>query len=644
MNYGIKLGAKAPLEWTDRHERVFVAIDALWDDLRSLWIQCRQEQELMEEATGDADLLSARAVVSRAQQAVDGAFDARRDWRRANRRKDAPREIESAIDSACRERRQARKRAVEEARRVRREIRDDLVALWNERDRRMRSIAQGRTRRYKELHDGVYNDLLKRFFTAAREAAKVGRIPRPAAEHPSRSIYRQVKARTVGGTRIEREGKRARIEGGELVGTTWEDLLSSRSSVRIEPYDLGARVTRRWGLLCMPADSERTPLRIPVRLDQSPPADALVKGIRAVRRSGSEGDQWHVVISIEGEPIRPVAAGDETLYLGLNWRRVDGGLRVLDGVEESGTRVQLVLPDEHLAQVGYADLLQSALDKRAIEAAAQAKLDHPDRADEIDGVVRRRDWRELDGIASSTWTRGTHTGRETHAGLLVARRAARGDPEKQAILAADVLGDKAGRRQVGSLRSKCIRRREDLYRRAARWIAEGYERVVVADADGSRLARRESADSSDVSPLPLQARRYRQAAAPFALASALRWAMMRSGGDLVETPAIDLSHTCPICREEMHRSESDRAALHLRCSVHGLWDRDHALALALWRDAAGDDRERCLWHADEAQRSQAQIVRIDAELEARLRGHGEAYRRLRYVTGQRLRSRRNRVG
>lgn len=75
------------------------------------------------------------------------------------------------------------------------------------------------------------------------------------------------------------------------------------------------------------------------------------------------------------------------------------------------------------------------------------------------------------------------------------------------------------------------------------------------------------------------------------------------------------------------------ARLVLRCEAHGLWDRDHALAMALWRDDAPDDRERWGWHADEARRSHARIIRLDVELERELRAGRGPHSRLRYVAG-----------
>jgi hypothetical protein len=640
MDYAHKLGAKASLEWTEAHEHVLRCADRLWDDLRALWIQCRHEQELAEDATGDAELLAARAALSRAEVVVDTAFAARREWRERERRREAPDEIESAIDAACTIRRGARKVLYAILRRVRSEIRDDLRALWQERDRQMRAVAQGNGRRYRDLHDGVYNDVYKRFCAAARKAAQQGRVVRPSREHPARSIYRQVKAKTIGGTRIEREGKRARIEGGELVGTTWAGLCTSTASVRIEHYSPGPRVAREWGLLVIPADAHGTPLRLPVRLDHEPPSDALVKGIRVVR----DGRDWHAVLSIQGEHPRPIARGVGTLYAGINWRSVAGGLRVLDGVDDAGVRLQVVLPHAHVASVSYADLLQSALDARAHAVAAQARLDHTARAGDIVESERRRDWRALDGLAPESWTRGTHTGRDAHPALLSARRVAGGDAEKQATLAAEILGDRAGRRWVEGARSKAIRRREDLYRRCARWIVERYARIVLAESDGQKLARREAEESSDVSPLPLAARRNRQVAAPYSLAQAIAWALKRAGGEVVTVPAVDCSHLCPVCGEETERTAGDRAALYLRCSVHGTWDRDHALAMALWRESPTVDRERWDWHAQVSRRSQAEIVRVDVEINSRLRGTGQAWRRLRYQSGEALAKRRKKRG
>jgi hypothetical protein len=206
--------------------------------------------------------------------------------------------------------------------------------------------------------------------------------------------------------------------------------------------------------------------------------------------------------------------------------------------------------------------------------------------------------------------------------------------EKQALGVAEMLGDRVGRQHLEGQRSKAIRRREDLYRRSAHWIASRYARVVLAESDGSELARVTDPETGAETDLPLPARRARQMAAPYSLAQALRWALTRSGGVLEERPAIDASHTCPLCRAEMERSPGDRAALILRCSDHGVWDRDHALALALWRDDEGAaDRERWRWHAEAEERSRAQIVSVCEEIREQVPNGGAAWSRLRYVSG-----------
>src|SRR5690606_29845534 len=73
-SWALKLGGKPPLEWTDAHERVLRDSDTLWDDLRWEWIRARQLQEAAEDATGDADLLAARAAYREAEERVDAAF------------------------------------------------------------------------------------------------------------------------------------------------------------------------------------------------------------------------------------------------------------------------------------------------------------------------------------------------------------------------------------------------------------------------------------------------------------------------------------------------------------------------------------------------------------------------------------------
>jgi len=637
--WALKLGAKAPLEWTDTHEEQLRLSDTLWDDLRWVWIRARWLQEAAEDATGDAELMAARAVHRDAEARVDAAFDARRKARQRARKLGVGPEIEAEIKAAIAARKETRTTLYAAAKRVRATIRPQLLTIWQARDKACRGIAAGKDRRFPQLHWAQCNDVLARYTTAAHEAAKMGRIVRPSHSHPLGSLYVQLQAQSVGGRRVAVEGKkRARIEGGTLVGTTWGALTTDgrTAQVRVDRTErpLPGSAPGRWAVLHLPLGGDLS-VRLPVRLHREPPADALVKGVRIVRR----GHAWHAFVSIAAEPMTTIRRGSGVLYGGANWRRTPDGLRVFDGIDETGRRVQVCLPREHLASVVYQDALAGALDRAANEAAERMISLLPDRLGEIAEMVRRKHWRGLRDVALETgdadlrsWVRGTPA-RERHAALLRVRREIGSDAEKYAPHAARILGDIGGRDHVDGLRGKTIRRREDLYRRAAKWLAERYGRIVVAKSDGRALAKVEDEETGQRTDLPLPARRARQASAPYLLLSAIRWAATRAGGDVIEAPAHHYSHTCPVCGSEMERSKSDAAALMLRCDMHGVWDRDHALALALWRDAAPDDRERWDWHAEAGKRSRAEIVRVDAEVERDLRGHGIAHSRLRYVSG-----------
>lgn len=632
-SWALKIGAKAPLEWTDAHERVLRDSDTLWDDLRWVWIRARWLQDAAEDATGDAELLAARAALALSEAIVDAAFEARRQVRQRARSREVPAEIEQAITDAIEARRPVRTACYAAAKRVRATIRPQLTAIWQARDAACRAIAAGANRRYPHLHWAQTNDILARYTTAAREAAKKGRLVQPSRKHPSASMYVQLIARSVGGVRVERAGKRAKVEGGTLAGTTWAQLTApgSTRAVRIDiaAEPVPAARAGRWGLLHLPIGDDLV-VRLPVRIHRAPPAGALVKGVRVVRR----GREWSAVFSVAGPVLTPIERGAGTVYVGVGWRQTRDGLRVLEGVDEAGVRVRVALPPEHMAAVSYSDLLLSALDRRAAETAETVAAVDPARAADLAELARRRDWRGLrDAIGAGPWADGEVPAKERHAALLAVRHAAGGDAEKQADGAARVLGDRAGRGWVEGMRGKAIRRREDLYGRAARWLVERYGRIVVAASDGRKLARVEAEDGQ-TTDLPLAARRQRQAAAPYSLLAAIRWAAARGGAEVVEVPAVDYSHTCPICGSEMERGKADRAALMLRCDAHGVWDRDHALALALWRDnGSPEDRERWAWHADGGQRSQAEVVRVAAELEGRLRGSRPAHSRLRYAAG-----------
>jgi hypothetical protein len=615
-HWALKLGAKAPLLWTPAHERTFALCDQLWDDLRAEWIAFWRKQRALEDSAGDEELVVARAAAQRSQTRIDAAFQARRDQRRRSREMTV--ELDDSIRSALREHRVTLESLNRALRKVRAAIRPQLVVLWNERDRALRAIATGRERRFRDLHWSVCNDVVDRFMTAARMAAKLGRAVRPAAQHKSGSIYLQLPAETEGGERVVTEGrKRARIVGGVLRHWTWADLLAGRRRVALAPYDLGDRVRRRWLLLTVPCSADGGTLSLPVRIHREPGPGAGIKGVRVVRRKAGHGQwAWSVVFSIAGPVLTPISRGSGSLFAALVCvRTAAGALRVLDGVDNRGMRLQVRLPQEILAATTYADLLQTSLDHRAFDIACRLGGD-------AIPAYKRRDWRLIRAKALASgdsaaidWVRGRAPGGAACGALLLARSLANDDVEKYAELSARILGDAAGRRRVEGIRSGFVRRRSDFYGRAARWIAERYDHLILAKC-GDRGFSSGDAPEARVSR---DVRQQRQGAALSVIEEALSWAFARAGGEFVDIPFVDRPQQCPICREEMIGRDSDRTEPESQCSIHGSWDRGHAFAMALWRDHAPLDRDRWMRLAEALERSRAPILQIDVELAQRVR-------------------------
>jgi len=147
------------------------------------------------------------------------------------------------------------------------------------------------------------------------------------------------------------------------------------------------------------------------------------------------------------------------------------------------------------------------------------------------------------------------------------------------------------------------------YRECARWIAERFGRLVLAASDGNELARLTDPMTGKSTDLPRPARRQRQAAAPYSLQQAIRWAFAKAGAEMVDAPAHDRSRRCPICSRRTD-APTRPGDLVVRCVEHGRWDQDHALAASLWRDDLADgERERWRW-AMTVGRSRLRIIEI----------------------------------
>lgn len=618
--YALRHGAGPPLNWGGALDRIVAAKVSLWNDLVNSFTQELEEERHLVGCAADERLVGLWSTASAASRALREAKDKRSELRRRARQKVATPDLDAEIARLVRERRDAQRAASEMERRLRRSsgVGGRLSALRTEARAERRCIACGRDRRYPELGPGDSNDCF-RSFEEAVAAFRKGRRQRPKHhnEGDDVSLYVQLAAQNVGGERVVEPGRRrAKIVGGELRGWTWADLTSGRrrKAAVIHPYDVGLRNPEKWALLRLCVSSAAT-LEIPFRVHRLPPPGSMLKGVRVVRRRHTGRPpgsyEWSVVWTVAAQD-KDVRGGREDylrIWGGVNWRITEQGIRVLEAVAEDGTHITVALPLRWLEEIRRLDALERGLGqareaaREKLSKALELSQDYIPLEDQerISDAVRKDAPREallrvaesavvgLDGETVCTlrrWARGTVGGPAVRRAILDLHH--RGlDRDAEAAELAALLGERRGAQHAADLRRKFTRRRRDLYRRAARWLALNCSSLVMADLDGSQLQRPRG--------LPRGARRLRAALAPFELLQDMRWQARKHDAEFVDADCAWASRTCPVHPHIDTFKDVRDSALEGRCEECGCaWDRDRALALNLLRNDSPHEFARWL--------------------------------------------------
>lgn len=634
-SYAWRCGARPPLSWERAHEEVLATRDALWNDLRAVWMHAQHlEAELIRSAGGESVAQAQDAVVEGEREIATLLHERRQVRRSARRRADTP-ELDTALDRAFATQRTRRKAMWEAERETRRRpgVRERLRDIRRERRQACNQIACGKERRYSLLRDGDYNDVRALFERTVR---------------PRKGRWHEPKEKRKGEWR-QRSSYYVQLQGG----VTWEWLRDesarrTKITVSISPHPRG---DRRWHLLRAPIDTQGTTLEIPFCLDREMPATARIKGVRITRRqragTGGHVVDWHVVWSLSARelPGKISRRGKRTMAVGLGWRQTPNGLRVAGALHESGTVFHVVLPAHEVTRWADSAALQASLRRAANamrERVGKWLLEH--RPSWLAQEVRDLAWAATETTRTAplltvarAWPRGRPLDRELHGWAWgdargsadtrdALREAQRTESEETyADAVADALGEIRGTERVHAIRAKLVRRRQHLYRMAARRLVESCERIVLGGLDTAQCIRVEGSD------LSVHSRHLAAIAAPYALSQEIRWQATKSGMEVVEAEPADATRYCavhPECDLYAGLREPGKQ-LYLRCAECGTLDRDENYAANLLRRTAPECFERWEEAHGSDDRSQARIRNLIAEYEREVQDEQGAMRRLR---------------
>jgi len=381
-------------------------------------------------------------------------------------------------------------------------------------------------------------------------------------------------------------------------GLAVPDLLAGTDSrLRLEPDPQCRRRGRRRGtryLLHIRVGSEgRRPIwaTVPMVLNRPLPPDASIKWCYLKRRQVGvrHRGQWSVSFALarETEALWELAgrATQGAIGIDVGWRLSDRGLRVAVGVDAAGQQIEVWLDAEHVKMWSRADAIESHRDRdfNRVRAMLGRWVRRPSSTvpkwlrEETTHLTHWRSQARLDAL-TERWRRGTPM---TVVPPML--RALRRWCDRDRHLADYAAG----------LRRRFVAYRRDMYRKAARAIAQQYHTVVLEDLRMSLLHRRPLAEQEAD---PEATRHYIRHAA---VAELLRYI----GEAAPQVVTVDPAGTTIDCAACGTAADFDRARLIAPCETCGhLEDQDVRAARNILRRG----RERPDGDGSHGERSPAQ--------------------------------------
>jgi hypothetical protein len=313
------------------------------------------------------------------------------------------------------------------------------------------------------------------------------------------------------------------------------------------------------------------------------PDDAVIKRVRVGRRMIGPREEWstEITVSLPDPPAANRHAGAVSLHIG--WRKMGDEIRVAVWRGEDGASGELRLDAHTIASLRKAGDIQEirsvSLTRIITWLAGSDELDAHgatgwlQRAEIPDWMRERtrtmREWRSAARLVAlwHEWSTKRFPGDAEGFERLSAWRH---DPDNKA-------GDRHLWLWETSQRTGSLRRRDYIYKRFAKMLAERYDTLVISDFDLRDVARRGElgAEKGDNE----MARSHRQIAAPSKVRDIAKPAFLSRGGTVVKERSVDSTHTCPECGLV---SAFDAAKMITwRCDCGATHDQDESAARVL---------------------------------------------------------------
>jgi transposase len=391
------------------------------------------------------------------------------------------------------------------------------------------------------------------------------------------------------------EDTRARLEPVSLWGP-W----SGTSDVRRAAY---ARLWLRVG------SSNRAPVWavFPIKLHRPLPQDARIKSIVVRLRVVGMREEWSASFTYSYEVKRAPQRGG-AVALDLGWRkRPDGSLRVAYWVDGEGGHGEILMPQSARARLQKTRELREIQDRYFNRAtrwlawwlrAASSRAPVPE-------------WLRAECEQVGKWRSHARLRR-----LVVRWRAERFQGDGRIFVALERWMHRSRHQYEweSDARENALEQRRDLYRTTAARFARNYGTVVMERFDLRQVKRLPSPEHKE-SEVPRTQRLQLNEAAPGELRTAIRQAVERAGGVVVELQALGTTSHCHACGAVC--SWDQASEVWHRCEHCGeLWDQDRNAAVNLLR----------AWQSDrQGGGTDAVVTRKASKRAARLAKH-HAYR------------------
>lgn len=371
-------------------------------------------------------------------------------------------------------------------------------------------------------------------------------------------------------------------------GATIDEIMRGAvNALRITPVDLvqPTRADRRRAshtTLDMRIDAAGHRLVIPLVLHRLPPPEARIKSAQLTWRIEGERLRYQLALTLSQPAISRAHPSPMACGVDLGWRLQPDQSLLVATVTDGRAIERITLPAEWMAGMDQVERLQAHLDDNAIEIARA----YHETIEHLDDDLRAplMGWRPRLGAG--------HVNVERLASAVRARIEAVKGTQARADVPADIRHWYDRYRHLSlwrdNLRAKLQRQRRELYRLAARRIAQGYALIGIEDFDLSEVAKtKQRAPETGDNPLHAAARANRQRACVHLFRDELKHQARKHGAELAIIKGATTRH-CHACGH-LNKGPADRADRVWVCEGCGAtWDQDINAAQNLLDAATGN--------------------------------------------------------